>query len=193
MSIKEEYDLAYAKYTKLLEEHNNELIQVISVSDEVSKEIFRESYLEVQNKLQMAEAYYKSLESQFLAEIVDELFLEYLSFYASQFVECSVEQAFLTNNLDLQELTKKYRMRPITSLEQKRELCILMNEMHIQLKLIDYEGKPVDVIGKPANSGTTNGSTTNSGTTKQIVIRCKGIASVSESIELIPIIQVAGV
>ena len=84
-------------------------------------------------------------------------------------------------------------MRPITSLEQKRELCILMNEMHIQLKLIDYEGKPVDVIGKPANSGTTNGSTTNSGTTKQIVIRCKGIASVSESIELIPIIQVAGV
>jgi len=177
MSVEEEYELAYTKYSKLLDEHNTTLIQAISVSDEVSKEIFQEAYLDVQNKLQIAEAYYKSLEPQLLAEIADGLFAEYLSFYASQFIECSIEDAFLTNNLDLQELTKKYRMRPITSLKQKRELCILMNEMRIQLKLIDYEGKLVDTIGK-----STDGD-------NQIVIRCKGIASVPESIELTPILN----
>ena len=174
MSIKEEYELAYTKYSKLLEEHNTALIQAISVSDEVSKEIFQEAYLDVQSKLQIAEAHYKSLEPQLLAEIADELFAEYLSFYANQFIECSIEHAFLTNNLDLQGLTKKYRMRPITSLEQKRELCILMNEIHIQLKLIDYEGRLIDMIGKFTNN--------------QIVIRCKGIASVPESIEFTPIV-----
>lgn len=177
MNIKEEYELAYTNYSKLFEAHTTALIQAISVSDEVSKEIFQEVYLDVESKLQMAEANYKSLEPQLLAVIADELFAEYLNFYANQFIECSIEDAFLTNNLDLQGLTKKYRMRPITSLEQKRELCILMNEMRIQLKLIDYEGRLVDTIGKFTGDG------------KQIVIRCKGIASVPESIELTPILK----
>lgn len=198
MSIREEYEVAYTKYTKLLDEHNKALIQAISVSDDVSKEIFQEAYLDVQSKLQIAEVYYKSLEPEMLKEIANELFTEHLQFYSTQFVECSLEQAFYNNGLDLSDLVKQYRMRPITSLQQKRELCLLLNEMKIQAVLIDYEGKIIDTIGKYTFLDSLMGHSVENmmggvgKSPKKIIIRCKGIASVPESIQYVPILAREG-
>lgn len=179
MPIREEYNLAYAKYTKLLEEHNAALIQAISVSDEVSKEIFHEAYMEVRDKLQLAEVNYKSLEPRFIKEIADEIFVEYMEFYSKQFVECSIEHSFAIQGYNLTELTSHYRMRPIHSLQQKRELCMLANELKIQIQLIDYVGATIETIGKFVSDSPD----------KKIIIRCVGVAAVPESVKYIPVLH----
>lgn len=178
MNVKLNYESSYDRYERLLNEHNTSLIQTISVSDEVSKEIFLEDYLRIQNELQIAEANVKSLEKSFLHEMGNELFSEYLNFYARQYINCSIYEAFNRNNVDLLELLNKYKMRPIQSLTQKRELCLLMNEIKRHIELIDYEGNIIDTIGKYIEKPAS------------IIIRCRGIKNIAESIEYIPIIPI---
>jgi hypothetical protein len=129
--------------------HNDILVKSISVSDVVLKEQLYEGYLIEKEKLDLADAKLAEFESIYLKYLTSEWLADLIKFYADQYIECELRDCLLQDyNLDIDNLAKKYRMRPIKSLEQKRELCLLLNHIGKQIHIIDYAGNHVETIGR---------------------------------------------
>ena len=136
------------KYQNAIKEQNELLIKIVSVTGAVVKQQLQEEYMCMLDKLddiaiekQYAEAeYFKISTADWLAE--------FTAFYAYHFEETNLVTALLKQGIDLSILEKKYKLRPIKCISQKRELCMLMNEIKRQIKIVDYCNTPIDTIGK---------------------------------------------
>jgi hypothetical protein len=132
-------------YKRQTEKHNSALVRCISVSDPVLREITKAEYQRIAEELQQSECILKESENAVLSAIADNIEheLEERLFIKSDLIkECQIA------GLDLKLEAQKYRMRPIYNLEQKRELCLLLNEVGLQIHIIDISGKRRSIIGK---------------------------------------------
>ncbi len=164
----------YEKRNLLMKNHDALLIRIVGVTDPILKSSLEDEYVELCEKIEKLNAACKDASYRSLLTQCEEYLNELTDFYACQFVECDLTAAFRLQGLDLPELVSKFRMRTIKSLEQKRELCILMNELRRPLYLVDYEGRAYDTIGK-----FTEGV--------PVVIRCVGFAKVAQPTTYIPV------
>ncbi len=167
-----EYDTEYNNYQTILEQHNQLIVRIISVTDETLREMLREEYDEVAQRLSIAEATCKNLEPAYVKYISNELLSEFMNFYNRQFVPDTLENIFKSQGFNLSEYVKNNRMRPIYTLDQKRELTILLNDLHRQLKIIDYQGSNYDTIGKYKDENP-------------FIVRCRGFANVNIDVSCI--------
>ncbi len=161
-----EYTTEYEKYLTILEKHNQLMVRLICVTDETLREMLHEEYMDAVQQLSMAEITYKKLEPAYLKHIGGELLSEFMSFYDRQFEPDTMDNIIKLQGFNLSEYVKFNRMRPIYALDQKRELTILLNDLHKQLKIIDYHGNVVDVYGKYTD-------------TNPFIIRCRGFVNIN--------------
>jgi hypothetical protein len=69
--------------------------------------------------------------------------------YEKQFIKSDIITCIeKTNNINLQDIIKKLRLRNPADITQRKELCILLNSIDKNLTLLDYEGIYIDNIGK---------------------------------------------
>ena len=74
---------------------------------------------------------------------------ELKEFYEKQFIKSDIITCIeKTNNMNLQDIIKKLRLRKPLDITQRKELCILLNSIDKKLILLDYEGSYIDTIGK---------------------------------------------
>lgn len=167
--FEQEYCKEYDNYSKLLELHNQTLLRVISVTDFALRETLQDEYVIICEKLATSESKYKSMEPEYIKLLSADLLKEFTEFYERQFVSDSLQNILNNQGVDLLVLANKLRMRPITNLEQKRELCILLNDLHRQLKIVDYQGMQIDIIGKYKDPNP-------------LIVRCRGFSTLSPNI-----------
>jgi hypothetical protein len=156
-----DYDAAHKKYTQISSEYNKIMVRMVSVSDPVLKESLQEECVELSQRVAEADAICKTLEVEHLKQMADKMMQELQEFYTKQFVNSSLEYVLLKQGFDLNEHTKNNRMRPIKDLSQKRELTMLFNTIGMHLKIVDWQGRIVQIIGKI--------------TDKPLLVICKGL------------------
>ncbi len=168
MNIEEYYATKYDKYQQTLEKHNHVMLRAVSVTDDILREQLQEEYLRIADELVTYETEYKSIEPSYTKFLAALLLIEFDTFYANNFVDTQLSDILLTQGLDLSAVCKELRMRPIVSLNQKRELCLLMNATNGYLRVIDYQGYTAEIIGKSTND-------------KEYIVRCRGFSSLGMS------------
>ena len=146
--VEKEYCHVVERYNNKVQEQNNLLIKIVSVTDYIVKQQLQEEYAGISEELDNIEVYKKELEPKYIKYISDALLDDFTKFYSRNFKEISLIEAFATYNINLVDLEKKYKLRPIRNLNQKRELCLLMNDIKRQIKIVDYCNTTIDIIGK---------------------------------------------
>ena len=135
-------------YNNTIKRQNDLLIKIVSVTDEVLKQQLQEEYLCILAELNKINLNRIVLEREYLSSFTASLFLEFTEFYNNHFEPTTLFDTLMHNGIDLLALEKKYKWRPIRSIQQKRELCLLMNDLKRQIKIVDYCSNTIDVIGK---------------------------------------------
>ena len=110
--------------TQLQEKLNKILVDIVSVTDEIRIEQLREQYLEVETELEKTT--YKNL-------------------YYTTSLSDALEK---TNNINLSQLYKKYKLRPLTTLDNTRVLVSFLSASDSRLVIKDMQDVIVDTIGK---------------------------------------------
>ena len=164
-----EYEDARNKYQSLIESHNQTMLRAISVTDNTLREILQGECLDLQEKLMISEKICESLEFKYIKVLGDIMLRDFIDFYTYHFQLDTLYNILKMQGIDLQSITNKLRMRPINCLNQKRELSILMNELHRQLKIVDYQGIVIDILGKYTDESP-------------LIVRCKGFVGLKYSL-----------
>jgi hypothetical protein len=138
----------YTNHNKLTHRHNDLLLRVINVTDDVLQEQLREEYLTLEEKLKISELELSEFKKIYMAEYIKDWALEVEKFYEYHFVESSLANELARQGLNIDLETKKLRMRPIGSLRQSRELCMLLNTLNKKIIVLNYLGNVVETIGK---------------------------------------------
>lgn len=133
--------------------HEQVLTRIVGVTDDTLLSSLQEDCKLIENEMNIVVAKRKEQEEKWLVLFAREWFAEFKQFYENRHFECSLDEALLLQNFDIKKECIKLRMREISSLSQKRELCILMNALNKQIKIIDFECAIIDYIGKNSNSG----------------------------------------
>lgn len=117
--------------SKLENKLNRILVDIVSVTDDVRREQLQEEYFEIQTQL------------------LEEKEVTSLDFYRSRYrVTSLVEALDSTNGIDVSEICGKYKLRPLTTLENTRTLVAFLSAVDVTLVIRDMEGVLVDTIGR---------------------------------------------
>ena len=115
----------------LQEKLNKILVDIVSVTDDVRMEQLRDEYLEVESAL---------LEQKDQTKI---------QCYKDLYKICSFTEAIeCTNNINISEICKMYKLRELTSLDNTRVLTPFLSACNATLIIKDMEGIVIDNIGK---------------------------------------------
>jgi hypothetical protein len=141
------------KLAKLNEDHNNLLMRIVGVTDDVLREQLGEEYVIISDKLNTQQALVTSTEAEYIAMLTLEWWSEYIDFYQRQGKQDSllrcIEKTNHLENSSLVEELKMYRLREPTSLKHKRELCIVANTLNKKIKVMGLgDTDEIDTIGK---------------------------------------------
>jgi seryl-tRNA synthetase len=137
------------------QQHAEILVKIVSVTNDVVKQQLQEEYKMIIEKLNNITNEYKLLRKEYLSNMRTIMLGDLEFFYSCQFKKSSLLDVMKAQNIDLIELEKKYKLRPIRFLRQKRELCLLLNILNKYIKIVDYQGVYIDQIGKTADSCIT--------------------------------------
>ncbi len=144
-----EYEMLNRRLINLKNEHENLLIRIVGVSDELLRDQLQTDCMMLEDAISLLLTNIKDAEYNIMCGIIYAIKIDHISFYQQQFIESDpITCVEKTNNINIISEIKKRRMRIPTSLSQKRELCIIANEMNIKIILVDYEGFYLDYIGK---------------------------------------------
>lgn len=114
--------------TQLQERLNKILVDIVSVTDEVRMEQLRDEYNDVESMLEKQR------------EITG-----YLSLYRT----CSLSEALeKTNNINVSEICKMFKLRPLTGLDNVRVLVSFLSACDATLVILDVGNVIVDTIGR---------------------------------------------
>jgi hypothetical protein len=117
--------------SKLENKLNRILVDIVSVTDDVRREQLQDEYFEVE------------------AQILEEKESINRNDYMSKYKKCSLIEALdYTNGIDVVEICNKYKLRPLTTLENTRTLAPFLSATDSQLVIRDMEGVVVDKIGR---------------------------------------------
>ena len=117
--------------SKLENKLNRILVDIVSVTDDVRREQLQEEYFEIQSQL------------------LEEKELTSLDFYRRRYrVTSLVEALEVTNGIDVAEICNKYKLRPLTTLENTRTLVSFLSAVDATLVIRDMEGVLVDTVGR---------------------------------------------
>lgn len=117
--------------SKLEDKLNRILVDIVSVTDEIRREQLQDEYFEVE------------------AQLLEEKESANRKGYMSRYRKCSLVEALdSTNGIDTSEICNKYKLRPLTSLENTRTLAPFLSCMDARLVIRDMEGVIVDTIGR---------------------------------------------
>ena len=125
---------------------NNLIIRISGVSDLELKDTLKDEYLHLTELINFKTIEIQELEMQYFKMYIGELINEFCKFYENQFKSVSLLDAIKKFNL-LDECNK-YRLRPITSIKQKRDLSILLSLLNCYIDILDYESNIIDTLGK---------------------------------------------
>lgn len=130
--------------SKLYEEMNNLIFRIAGISDVELKSIVQEEYLHLEETINNKKEELKKL---ILPSLIKDIYKDFITFYTRQFRIVDTLAEALVGQLDLLDLCKKLRIRPITTLHQRRELVLLLKEINAKLLVLDYESNIIDTIG----------------------------------------------
>lgn len=117
--------------SKLENKLNRILVDIVSVTDDVRREQLQEEYFEIQSQL------------------LEEKELTSLDFYRRRYrVTSLVEALEVMNGIDVAEICNKYKLRPLTTLENTRTLVAFLSALDATLVIRDMEGVLVDTVGR---------------------------------------------
>jgi hypothetical protein len=117
--------------SKLEDKLNRILVDIVSVTDDVRRQQLQDEYFEVETQL------------------LEEKELTSLDFYRRRYRVTSLTEALdATNSIGVSEICKKYKLRPLTTLENTRTLTAFLSAMDATLVIKDMEGVLVDSIGR---------------------------------------------
>jgi hypothetical protein len=117
--------------SKLENKLNRILVDIVSVTDDVRRQQLQEEYFEVETQL------------------LEEKELTCLDFYRRRYRVTSLTEALdYTNGINVSEICKKYKLRPLTTLENTRTLAAFLSAVEATLVIKDMEGVLVDTIGR---------------------------------------------
>ncbi len=117
--------------SKLENKLNKILVDIVSVTDDVRREQLQEEYFELE------------------AQLLEEKELTSLDFYRRRYrVTSLIEAISSSNGINVSEMCYKYKLRPLTSLENTRTLTPFLSAMDATLVIKDMEGVLVDTIGR---------------------------------------------
>ena len=131
---------------KMQNEHDNIIMRIVGVSDETLKEQLGIDYVNLANKMNLTEAILNNARSEFLAAKLNQ---EHDSYYINMFNDADpITCLEKTNEINIREILQKKKIREPKSIEQKRELCFIANDLNSKIILIDHESNFIDYIGK---------------------------------------------
>jgi hypothetical protein len=117
--------------SKLEDKLNRILVDIVSVTDDVRRQQLQDEYFEVETQL------------------LEEKDSENRKRYMSRYRKCSLLEALdSTNGIDTFEICNRYKLRPLTTLENTRTLAPFLSCMEARLVIRDIEGNIVDMIGR---------------------------------------------
>jgi hypothetical protein len=117
--------------SKLEDRLNRILVDIVSVTDEVRREQLQDEYFEVE------------------AQLLEEKETTSLDNYRRSYKTTSLTEALeVTNGIDVSGMCNKYKLRPLTSLENTRSLVAFLSAVDATLVIRDIEGVVVDTIGR---------------------------------------------
>jgi hypothetical protein len=113
--------------SKLEDRLNRILVDIVSVTDEVRREQLQDEYFEVE------------------AQLLEEKECNYKKRYKTTSL---TEALNITNGIDVGEICNKYKLRPLTTLENTRTLVPFLSAIDGALVIRDIDGIVVDTIGR---------------------------------------------
>lgn len=117
--------------SKLEDKLNRILVDIVSVTDEVRREQLQDEYFEVE------------------AQLIEERESTSLDNYKKRYKTTSLTEALnTTNGIDVGEMCNKYKLRPLTTLENTRALVPFLSAVDGTLVIRDMDGIVVDRIGR---------------------------------------------
>lgn len=130
------------KLNILCEKKNELIIRIAGVTDEILMEQLREEYQMLDEKIQRAE---QAAWNELFVAMCDDI----REFYACQFKpESNIIQALeITNNVKLEDICQRSRIRAPKSMLDRRQLCILADALKKKIVVRDIEGYTLDTIG----------------------------------------------
>lgn len=165
MYVENEYKKIYNTHIALLDNRQKLIIRAASVSRSDLIEICKEDYDNNEREIIETEGKLNLIEKKYLDYLVDIWFGDLEKFYENNFSVSNLHSVLYTQNIDIKELTDKFRMRPIIDISQKRYINILLSLINCKIKIIDYMSQLAEYIG-------INGD-------YELVIRCKGFVDIN--------------
>lgn len=146
---KTEYDIAIHNLRSLKNEHERLLTRIVGVTDVILSEQLQEECVDLEANISIAETKICDIEKKDLCSLFDEIKNEHIQFYKTQWILADPILCLeKTNNIQLFDVLKKHRLRIPSNMNQRRELCLIANELDYRITLLDYEGFQIDHIGK---------------------------------------------
>lgn len=143
------YKILCEQLYKLEREHENLLLRIVGVTDYILLEQLQQDCINIENAILVTKASCKELEQVMLLKILEDIKNSHMQFYSKQFkISDPITCLEKTNNITLRDFIKNKRLRLPENIKQKRELCIIANELNKKIVLLDYESSIIDYIGK---------------------------------------------
>jgi hypothetical protein len=138
----------------LQEKLNKILVDIVSVTDEVRREQLQDEYFEVEAALIELSTKEKEVRDKQEGLLIKE---NELDIYKNLYKETSLVEALENiNNINVSEICKKFKLRPLTNLENTRTLIPFLSAVNATLVIKDMEDVLVDSIGKGEKEYTVN-------------------------------------
>jgi hypothetical protein len=144
-----EYKTLCDQLSKLEKELENLLLRIVGVTDYILLEQLQQDCIDIENTILVTKASCKELEQVIALKISEDIKNSHIEFYSKQFkISDPITCLEKTNNITLRDFIKNKRLRLPENITQKRELCIIANDLNKKIVLLDYEGNIIDYIGK---------------------------------------------
>lgn len=138
---------------KLQEQQKDLIIRISGLSDLYLQYQAKEEYdllsIQIEELKNQLISIQKENDAKAIENIIDNLEQERKDYYNDLFCKCSFIDAInKTNNLCIEKLCEKMRLRLPKDLDDKRVLTMMLNSLDYHLDLCDLESNCIDTIGR---------------------------------------------
>jgi hypothetical protein len=134
-------------YKKVLEMHNNILIRIVGVTDDVLREQLQEEYGQYHERLELAGIAVKVNYIKYIKVLSLDWLEELRAMYLTGTKLVDLTEALQSNGIDIVAVCSRMRFRLINSINQRRELTMFLNNLDLQINIVDLESISIDHIG----------------------------------------------
>lgn len=152
--VNDENDLInlYNVLSNLEKEQNNLILRISGVTRVDLLEELQEEYEELCQHICLKKSEIDAYETEQKKYTLEKMVIDTQDFYTSQFKKTNslVEALDITNKIDMMELCKVNRLRPISTYD-RHKLCTFATMLKRKIVILDLENIQVDLIGNPTH------------------------------------------